>query len=290
MAGHDCRCERAPTGMSRRARTRRFIDKVVVLEPATRPPRAEGENAREEEGTGTQRRSVRNVMSVGISRNPPQRDEPISGRTWFRRRPMQNRHTTDRDTGRPRGFAFVDYDDRGVAERAIQQLHGQPFKGRPLSVSEARPREARPPMGSGGGFSAPRPPMGGAPRPPMGGSPLPDAGNYRQPRSGDPNRNFGPNKPPKGRGGSNFAKNRNQEGKARGPLKGSQRPMFSVDEDSRFAMKTTRCRRRCRSQSEGRRGEGEERRRRRSKRPSYQRARQGLVSTCKNGPCAALAP
>ena len=42
---------------------------------------------------------------------------------------------TDRETGRPRGFAFVDYEDRGVAERAIQQLHGQPFKGRPLSVS-----------------------------------------------------------------------------------------------------------------------------------------------------------
>ena len=49
--------------------------------------------------------------------------------------PMQVVIPTDRETGRPRGFAFVDYDDRGVAERAIQQLHGQPFKGRPLSVS-----------------------------------------------------------------------------------------------------------------------------------------------------------
>ena len=55
--------------------------------------------------------------------------------------PLQIVIPTDRDTGRPRGFAFVDYDDRGVAEKAIQQLHGQPFKGRPLSVSEARPRE-----------------------------------------------------------------------------------------------------------------------------------------------------
>jgi cold-inducible RNA-binding protein len=143
---------------------------------------------------------------------------------------------TDRDTGRPRGFAFVDYDDRGVAERAIQQLHGQPFKGRPLSVSEARPREARPPMGAGGGFSAPRPPMGGSPRPPMGGGlPGGDTGPYRQPRGGDSNRNFGPNKPPKGRGGSNFAKNRNQEGKARGPLKERlSGRMFSVEEDARF--------------------------------------------------------
>jgi len=139
---------------------------------------------------------------------------------------------TDRDTGRPRGFAFVDYDDRGVAERAIQQLHGQPFKGRPLSVSEARPREARPPMSGG-----PPRPMGGPPRPggfsapPMGDS----GGAYRSPR-GDANRNFGPNKPPKGRGGNNFSKKRQQEGQARGPLKERlSGRMFSVDEDSRFA-------------------------------------------------------
>ena len=52
---------------------------------------------------------------------------------------------------------------------------------------------------------------------------------------GDSNRNFGPNKPPKGRGGSNFSKSRNQEGKARGPLKERlSGRMFSVDEDSRF--------------------------------------------------------
>src|SRR6187402_1363686 len=104
--------------------------------------------------------------------------------------PMQVVIPTDRDTGRPRGFAFVDYDDRGVAERAIQQLHGQPFKGRPLSVSEARPREARPPMASGGGFSSGPRPMGGPPRPPMSGGAPPYAGGGggdRQPR-GDTNR------------------------------------------------------------------------------------------------------
>jgi RNA recognition motif-containing protein len=146
--------------------------------------------------------------------------------------PIQIVIPTDRDTGRPRGFAFVDYEDRGVAERAIQQLHGQPFKGRALSVSEARPREARPPMG-GGGFSSPRPPMGGAPRGPMGGPPA-DGTPYRQPR-GEPHRNFGPNKPPKGRGGSAFAKSRNQEGRVRGPLKERlSGRMFSVDEDARF--------------------------------------------------------
>jgi cold-inducible RNA-binding protein len=152
--------------------------------------------------------------------------------------PLQIVIPTDRDTGRPRGFAFVDYDDRGVAERAIQQLHGQPFKGRPLSVSEARPREARPPMGAGGGFSGPPRPMGGPPRPAGTGGFAPpggDSGSYRPARGDSGNRNFGPNKPPKGRGGSNFGKNRNQEGKAKGPLKERlSGRMFSVDEDARF--------------------------------------------------------
>ena len=139
---------------------------------------------------------------------------------------------TDRDTGRPRGFAFVDYDDRGVAERAIQQLHGQPFKGRPLSVSEARPREARPPMGGAGASR----PMGGPPRSGgFGSPPMPDTGAPSRQSRGDVNRNFGPNKPPKGRG-SNFGKNRQQEGKAKGPLKERlSGRMFSVDEDSRFS-------------------------------------------------------
>jgi len=147
--------------------------------------------------------------------------------------PMQIVIPTDRDTGRPRGFAFVDYDDRGTAERAIQQLHGQPFKGRPLSVSEARPREARPPMS---GPPPPRPMGGGPPRP--GGfssaPPSSDFGGYRQPRS-DGNKNFGPNKPPKGRGGSSFSKKRQQEGQPKGPLKERlSGRMFSVDEDRRF--------------------------------------------------------
>src|SRR4051795_5103012 len=58
----------------------------------------------------------------------------------------------DRETGRPRGFAFVDYADRAVAEEAIRRFDQQPFKGRPLAVSEARPREERPP-----GAPTPRP-------------------------------------------------------------------------------------------------------------------------------------
>jgi len=147
--------------------------------------------------------------------------------------PLQIVIPMDRETGRPRGFAFVDYDDRGMAERAVQQLHGQPFKGRPLSVSEARPREARPPMGAGG----PPRPMGGPPRPGGFSSPRPPdgGGDFRAPRGDFGNRNFGPNKPPKGRGGANFSKKRQQEGQAKGPLKERlSGRMFSVEEDARF--------------------------------------------------------
>src|ERR687886_1757179 len=72
----------------------------------------------------------------------------------------------DRETGRPRGFAFVDYADRAVAEAAISKFDQQPFKGRPLAVSEARPREERGPGGPRpGGFSGPRPGGFGGPRP-----------------------------------------------------------------------------------------------------------------------------
>src|SRR5690349_22449260 len=74
----------------------------------------------------------------------------------------------DRETGRPRGFAFVEFLDRGIAEQAIQRFNQQPFMGRSLSVSEARPREERGPGGGGGGFGGPRPGGGGgfSPRPP----------------------------------------------------------------------------------------------------------------------------
>ena len=55
----------------------------------------------------------------------------------------------DRDTGRPRGFAFVEFLYRTIAEQAVERFNQQPFMGRSLSVSEARPREDRP---AGGGF------------------------------------------------------------------------------------------------------------------------------------------
>ncbi|MFO0645625.1 MAG: RNA-binding protein [Polyangiales bacterium] len=57
----------------------------------------------------------------------------------------------DRDTGRPRGFAFVEMTTENDAKAAISELHGANFGGRTLTVNEAREREARGGGGGGGG-------------------------------------------------------------------------------------------------------------------------------------------
>jgi RNA recognition motif-containing protein len=85
----------------------------------------------------------------------------------------------DRETGRPRGFAFVEFAERTVAEQIIDKFNAQPFMGRNLAVSEARAREDRPPgPRPGGGFGGPRPGGGfGGPRPGGGfGGPRPGGG------------------------------------------------------------------------------------------------------------------
>jgi RNA recognition motif-containing protein len=56
----------------------------------------------------------------------------------------------DRETGRPRGFGFIEMNDDGQAKAAIEALNGQNIDGRDLTVNEARPREDR--GGGGGGF------------------------------------------------------------------------------------------------------------------------------------------
>ena len=152
--------------------------------------------------------------------------------------PTQIVRPLDRETGRARGFAFVEYAERSQAEAAIKQFDGQLFMGRPLAVSEARAREDRGPGGPprpSGGFGGPRPtgPAGyGGPRPtgPAGpggprpggygggggfGGPRPGGGGFGGPRPGgggfggpggapggpssNRERNFGPPAPPKGK-------------------------------------------------------------------------------------------
>lgn len=51
---------------------------------------------------------------------------------------------TDRETGRSKGFGFVEMDDDAEGQRAIEELNGAEFDGRTLAVSVARPRTERP--------------------------------------------------------------------------------------------------------------------------------------------------
>jgi len=154
----------------------------------------------------------------------------------------------DRETGRPRGFAFVEFAERTAAEEVIKRFDAQPFQGRSLAVSEARAREDRPPPRPGG-FS-PRPPGGGGfggPRPGGGfggggggfGGPRPGGGGFGGPRPGggfggprpggfgggppgpggrDRSANFGPPAPPKRLRGAKKGGSQ-QESKPRGPIK-----------------------------------------------------------------------
>jgi len=70
---------------------------------------------------------------------------------------------TDRETGRSRGFGFVEMSDG--ADEAIAALNGTQFQGRTLTVNEARPREERPRTGGSGGYGG----GGGGGRPRSGG-------------------------------------------------------------------------------------------------------------------------
>ncbi|HEV3344365.1 MAG TPA: RNA-binding protein [Pirellulales bacterium] len=57
----------------------------------------------------------------------------------------------DRETGRSRGFGFVEMEGQDAAQQAMQALNGSPYQGRNLTVNEARERTPRPGGGGGGG-------------------------------------------------------------------------------------------------------------------------------------------
>lgn len=68
---------------------------------------------------------------------------------------------TDRDTGRSRGFGFVEMDNDGEAQQAIDALNGFQHENRPLTVNEAKPREDRGPGGPRGDRGGPAGGYGG---------------------------------------------------------------------------------------------------------------------------------
>jgi RNA recognition motif-containing protein len=122
----------------------------------------------------------------------------------------------DRETGRPRGFAFVEYLDRALAEEAINRFNQQAFMGRTLSVSEARPREERPAGFRPGGFGGPPPGGGfGGPRPGGPGGFRPGGPPSRDPGA-VPGRNFGP---PKKKSAQSEKRWENKERGPKGPIK-----------------------------------------------------------------------
>jgi RNA recognition motif-containing protein len=142
----------------------------------------------------------------------------------------------DRETGRPRGFAFVEMATAEFAQQALQELDGRELDGRMLRINEAREREARGPRPGGGyggapggarpggysgGPSGPRPggysggPSG--PRPSGPGGPA-SPGGFGAPRPGGglgPPRNFGPPASPGGAPGGDSRRRRNERERER---------------------------------------------------------------------------
>jgi RNA recognition motif-containing protein len=124
----------------------------------------------------------------------------------------------DRETGRARNFAFVEFSERAQAEEAIRRFNNQLFNGRPLAVSEARPREEGRPTSA-----TTRPPLS---RPRSTAEPM----AAPPPPSGDkPNRNFGPDAAPPRRGKGKGAPK--SERASKGPMREVVRGQFVGGDD-----------------------------------------------------------
>jgi cold-inducible RNA-binding protein len=92
----------------------------------------------------------------------------------------------ERETGRSKGFGFVEMGSDAEAQSAIEGMNGQSLGGRSLVVNEARPMEARPPRTGGGGFGGGRSGGGG-----FGGGGGGGEGGFRSPYGGGGRRDGG---------------------------------------------------------------------------------------------------
>jgi RNA recognition motif-containing protein len=124
---------------------------------------------------------------------------------------------TDRETGRPRGFAFLEFKDRAQADEAIRCFNNQSFKGRYLSVNEARARDDRPQTSA-----TPRPSLS---RP----NPTAEPATANQPNN-EPNRNFGPDASPH-RSRSKAKGGLKSERVSKGPMREVVRGQVFFDDD-----------------------------------------------------------
>jgi cold-inducible RNA-binding protein len=92
----------------------------------------------------------------------------------------------ERETGRSKGFGFVEMGSDAEAQAAVEGMNGQSLGGRSLVVNEARPMEARPPRSGGGGFGGGRSGGGG-----FGGGGGGGEGGFRSPYGGGGRREGG---------------------------------------------------------------------------------------------------
>lgn len=88
----------------------------------------------------------------------------------------------DRETGRSRGFGFVEMSSKEEGEKAIEEFNGKEFDGRELKVNEAKPQESRGGGGGRGGYGGGRGGYGG------GGGGYGGGGGRRDDFGGSPNR------------------------------------------------------------------------------------------------------
>ena len=132
------------------------------------------------------------------------------------------RLATDRESGRPRGFAFVEFSEPAQAEEAVRRFNNQMFKGRPIAVNEARAKDDRP---RAGGMS--RPPIsrfGSPPGPPIA----------QPPSSGEKSsRDFGPDAPPR-RNRKQGKKGAKSERAPKGPMQEVVRGQFFGDDTDSY--------------------------------------------------------
>ena len=134
----------------------------------------------------------------------------------------------DRETGKRRGFAFVEFSDPAQAAEASRQLNNQPFKGRNITINEARARESRPDSGPGARPGGPMRPTFG-PRPARPGfSPRPSVGssdfspdpleNERSARAERRNRSFGADAKPARKRKPSYGNKGGEMGSKKGPI------------------------------------------------------------------------
>jgi RNA recognition motif-containing protein len=131
----------------------------------------------------------------------------------------------DRETGKRRGFAFVEFSDPIQAAEANRRLNNQPFKGRNVTINEARARENRPdsvavPRPAQRPASRPAPRSGFAPRPSMGTQEFaPDTmDTSKTARAENRRRNFGADAKPAHKRKNNFGV-KGEMGSRKGPIR-----------------------------------------------------------------------